>query len=385
MLTIFPDNVPARPGGPALDRIADFSYDADFAPGVDDEAVRAEVYSPVRSPAAYEAPVAAPRPRGVSSRTLVAPEILFSTALLLLTLGVGASLGFRFHLPAGDRAAFVGIHYLYPLIGIAIWGVLAAIGQRRELARTFLIALPCYAIVLVCHFNLKLWAPFINPVMWDAFYWQTDELLRPVVDACFAIRRAVAPAIPLDSNFYMIAFIAMFYISFCIHALRSPQQFRTLFLAALLFQGLGALAYMIAPAVGPFLYETGVEPMQTQGQQGMLAAREALLAGGTAWVAANGGTHITVGLAAMPSLHTGGSFLFLLFAWRYARVLVPLYVALFAFIAVDAVASRWHYVIDLPAGVGLAVLCAWAAERLNARTRDSVSANAAAPAAPAAG
>lgn len=298
------------------------------------------------------------------------PEIWFTAILLGLTLVISAILGFRFHLPAGDRAAFVGIHYLYPLVGVAIWGVLAAVGQRRELARTFFVALPCYAVVLVCHFNLKLWAPHINPALWDGFYWQTDIWARPLIEACFALRRAIAPLIPLDSNFYMTSFIAMFYISFCFHALRSPHQFRTLFLAALIFQGMGALAYLVMPAIGPFLYEAGIEPIQTAAQASMLAVREDILNGGAPWLAANGGTHLTVGLAAMPSLHTGGSFLFLLFAWRYAKVLTPLYVILFTYISIDAVASRWHYLIDLPAGIALAWACAWAAEKLNPRAEN---------------
>lgn len=304
----------------------------------------------------------------MTQRKWLLPEIWFTAGLLGLTLAISAAIGFRFNLPSGERAAFVGIHYLYPLIGVAIWGVLAAIGQRRELARTFFIALPCYAVVLLCHFNLKLWGPHINPILWDDFYWRTDTLMRPLVDACFALRQALAPVIPLDSNFYMTAFVAMFYLSFCFHALRSPHQFRTLFLAALLFQGMGALAYLVMPAIGPFLFETGIEPLQTGAQQSMLAARQELLAGGAEWIAVNGGTHITVGLAAMPSLHTGGSFLFLLFAWRYARVLVPIYLVLFGYISIDAVASRWHYLIDLPAGIALAIACTWAAEKLNPRS-----------------
>jgi len=296
------------------------------------------------------------------------PEVWFTAALVALVLALSAWLGFRVNLPAGDRAAFVGIHYLYPLAGLAIWGAIAAIGQRRVIGRTMFIGLPCYAIVLVCHFNLKLWLPHINPVLWDDLYWRTDTLLRPLVDFCFAARQALAVIVPLHSNFYMGAFIAMFYGSFCLHALRDQHQFRTLFLAALFFQGLGALAYMIMPAIGPFLYEPGIEPQQSSAQLSMLGAREANLAGGAGWIAANGAAHITVGLAAMPSLHTGGSFLFLLFAWRYARVLVAPYSVLFGFIAIDAVASRWHYFIDLPAGIALALVCAWAAERLNPRS-----------------
>lgn len=301
----------------------------------------------------------------MTQRRWLVPEIWFTAAMLTLTLAIGMILDFRFSLPAGDRAAFVGIHYLYPLLGVAAWGVLAFVGQRRELLQTFLIALPCYAIVLVCHFNLKLWAPHINPVMWDHVYWDVDIWMRPLVEICFTLRRAISPLIALDSNFYMTAFIMMFYLSFCIHALRDAHQFRTLFLAALIFQGLGALAYLIAPAIGPFLFETGIEPQQTAAQQSMLAVRQQISAGGSEWIAANGGTHITVGLAAMPSLHTGGAFLFLLFAWRYARVLVPVYLPLFAFISIDAVASRWHYLVDLPAGITLALVAAWSAERIN--------------------
>ena len=293
------------------------------------------------------------------------PEIWFTAAMLGVTLAASAILGFRFNLPGGDRAAFVGIHYLYPLLGVAIWGFIALLGQRKHLAKVFFIALPCYFVVLICHFNLKLWSPHINPILWDELYWKSDVLIRPLVDASFATRRAIDPLIPLESNFYMIAFIAMFYISFCFHALRDPHQFRTLFLATLFFQGLGAIAYLIMPAIGPFIYESGIEPGQTSAQISMLASYRENIAGGADWIAAHGATQLTVGLAAMPSLHTGGSFLFLLFAWRYARVLVPLYIFLFAFISIDAVASRWHYMIDLPVGMALAIGCAHAAERLN--------------------
>ncbi|MFT4027739.1 MAG: phosphatase PAP2 family protein, partial [Novosphingobium sp.] len=294
-------------------------------------------------------------------------EIWLTAALLAAVLAIGGILGFRLNLPRGDSGALVGIHYLYPLIGIAIWGALAFIGQKMHLAQTFLVALPCYAVVLICHFNLKLWAPHINPILWDSLYWQFDIALRPLVDGCLALRRAMAGVVPLDSNIYMTAFISMFYLSFCFHAVRDPHHFRTLFLAALIFQGAGGLAYLVMPALGPFIYETGVEPIQTAAQQSMLRIYHENLDGGSPWISAHGATYLTTGLAAMPSLHTGGSFLFLLFAWRYARVLTVIYVPLFGFIAINAVASRWHYLIDLPVGIALALGSAWIAERLNPR------------------
>lgn len=305
------------------------------------------------------------------------PEVWIAATMIVVTALAGQAIGVPISLPQGDRAAFVGIHYLYPLIGVGILGVITLLTRRRDLAKTFFIALPCYAVVLVCHFNLKLWRPLINPAEWDRLYWSIDQALHPLVAAAMIVRQALFPIVPPDSNLYMTAFITMFYVSFCFHALRTPDKFRTVFIAALVFQSLGALAYMVMPALGPFLYETGVEPQQTLAQHGMLGSYHDLRGGGAPWVAANGGTHITVGLGAMPSLHTGGSFLFLLFAWRYARVLTPLYAVLFGFIMIDAVANRWHYLIDLPVGLGLAWFSAWAAEHLTASAAIDADADAA--------
>ncbi|AKH42006.1 hypothetical protein FHS61_002461 [Altererythrobacter atlanticus] len=299
------------------------------------------------------------------------PDVAFCVAIAAITLGFSLLLDLPFSLPSQAEAAFVGVHYLYPLVGLAAWAGIAVIGQRRRLRSTFLVALPCYAIVMACHFNLKLWAPHINPALWDGFYWEIDSALRPLVDACFQLRELVAPILPLDGNFYIIAFITMFYVSFCYHALRTPDCFRSVFLGALFLQGTGALAYLVMPALGPFLYEPGIEPRQTATQLGMLGVWEDNAAGGHNWLAENGGAYLTTGLAAMPSLHAGGSLLFLLFARRYASELLPIYIPLFSYLCIAAVASRWHYLVDLPIGMILAYACFAAAERLTATGRET--------------
>jgi len=298
------------------------------------------------------------------------PEVWFTAAMVTVVLAISVVLHLPINVPSGERAEFVNIHYLYPLLGVGVWGVFALVGQRRRLAGTFLIALPCYAIMLVCHFNLKLWIPHINPVHWDAQLWSIDQALQPLVQACFALRRLISPIVPLDSNAYLIVFIFMFYISFCYHAVFTPKAFRTLFLAALIFQGMGALAYLVMPAIGPFIYQAGVEPGTTATQAGMLEVYRQNIAGGADWVAHHGSAQIIAGVAAMPSLHCGGSFLFLLFAWRYGKPLLPTYCALFGFIFIDSIANRWHYLADVPVGMALAWACAWAAERLNPHVAD---------------
>src|SRR3546814_14660869 len=64
--------------------------------------------------------------------------------------------------------------------------------------------------------------------------------------------------------------------------------------------------------------------------------------------------------AAMPSLHSASAYLFFLFAWKHGKVLVPLYSFILAYILIMAVASRWHYIIDIPVGMTLA----WASYKL---------------------
>ena len=292
------------------------------------------------------------------------PELAFTLGIAVITAMFCFGWGLPFNLPDPSSAAFVGMHYLYPLLGLFAWAVIAIVGQRNQRAWTFLLALPCYVVVLYCHFNLKLWVPHINPALWDDLYWQIDRALYPLVDASFALRRWGGLVVPLDSPAYLFAFIALFYASFCYHALFTPQHFRKLFLAALLIQGLGALSYMVMPALGPFLYEPGIETLPTSAQAHLLDVYHANIAGGPTWLKEEGRFNLTAGLGAMPSLHSGSTFLFLLFARRYAPVLLPTYCLLFGYILIAAVANRWHYLIDLPVGLLLAWFCYRLSHRL---------------------
>ena len=266
--------------------------------------------------------------------------------------------------PSGDGAAFVGVHYIYPLIGVAVLGIMTFLAGRREVAAGFILALPCYVAILFAHFNLKLWIPHINPRNYDEFYWRTDELVRPIVDACVYVRENLFFFIPYESNFYMLAFIALFYTSFMYHAMKTPEHFRTLVISVLLLQTFGALAYLATPAVGPFIYEKGIDPTITGGQLYMLDFYRSSISQGPVWIANEGGANFAVGLAAMPSLHAAGAFLFFLFALKHGRVLVPLYSFILFFILITSIATRWHYVIDIPVGLAVAWGCLWVAQRI---------------------
>lgn len=291
-------------------------------------------------------------------------------------LSIMTLLSLTLHLPVvfpnSGSAETVGIHYIYPLIGIALLGAGMFLFGKRDVASQYFLAFPCYAMVLFAHFNIKLWIPHINPVHYDALYWQIDMMARPLVDFCMTLRQSMLWLIPYDANFYMISFIGLFYCSFLYHALKTPEYFGKLVVAVLLLQSFGTFAYLIAPAVGPFIYESGTNPYITTSQDSMLGFYQSSVSIGPAWLAQHGGEGFTAGLAAMPSLHAAGAFLFVLFAWRHGRVLVPLYSLIFLFIAVAAIASRWHYLIDLPAGMALSWASLTLAERLTRRRSTAV-------------
>lgn len=290
-------------------------------------------------------------------------EVRFTLAFLALTLALARWLGVEFILPGPDQADFIGIHYLYPLVGLALWAAILTLFSKQNPGPVIIVALPCYAAVMMAHFNIKLWVPDINPRLHDDVYWQIDQALRPLVDAAMTVRHSLNFIVPADSPFYSHGFIAMFYFGFTVHAMQRTEIFRALVIAAITLQAFGALGYLIAPALGPFVFEQGTNTFFTSVQHGMLTAYQTHLAQGTSWVRANGDAMLLTGLGAMPSLHAGGSFLFVIFAWRHCRWISPLPIMLFGFICIAAIASRWHYLIDLPVGMLLAWGCAMLGEK----------------------
>lgn len=290
------------------------------------------------------------------------PEIAISAAMIFIMLLLSMIFDLPILYPSGERAGFVGVHYIYPLMGVGLMEIVTLFVGKRAIAFRFLIALPCYAAVIFAYFNIKLWIPHINPASFDAIYWSTDQILRPIVELCIIIRRSVFFFIPYEANFYMTSYILLFYVSFLYHAIKTPKHFGKLIVAALLLQFFGTVIYLAAPAVGPFIYEAGINPMITEAQHNMLAFYSNSVANGPEFLVENGRANFTVGLAAMPSLHSASACLFFLFAWHHGKILVPLYAFVLIFILTTAVASRWHYVIDIPVGMAIA----WASYRLAA-------------------
>jgi PAP2 superfamily len=289
------------------------------------------------------------------------PEISLAAVFVLISLVISLSCGLPISLPTSASLAFTGMSSLVPAIVIVCGFALIVLTQPAGRAAYFCTALLSYGAIVIIHFNIKLWAPMINPTLWDAQYRAVDDTLRPMIDGALAFHNGLASFVPVD-RLYLFAFLAMFGCSMIVHSCQSFGVFRKVVLASMLVHVVGGLSYLIAPALGPFIEEGGVNAVEQSRQAYMFAAHQASVAGGASWLSSQGSTYLATGLAAMPSLHVASSAVFVYFAWRYERRLSWFYWPLFAFIMIEAVATRWHYLVDIAAGLALTAFCVVAVE-----------------------
>lgn len=293
------------------------------------------------------------RPRANLLSVAGAPELVLAFCFLAIALTFAWALDLPFAVPAADALEFTGMSYGVPLSLIGVLGLFLVGTKQTERLIYYGIAALAYGVILIAHFNVKLWMSLINPALWDDFYWSTDQAVRPMVEASFALHNTLETTLPFGDHLYLFAFLAMFAGSIIVHSAQRFVVFRKVIFSAMLVHVLGALSYLVMPALGPFLYEPGVNALETARQQHMHGGYQALVAGGRPWLADEGSRFMFAAVAAMPSLHVASSAVFVFYAWKHARWLGLAYLPLFVFIIFEAVATRWHYWIDVAAGLAL--------------------------------
>jgi len=277
-------------------------------------------------------------------------------ALLLTSLG-----GMAFAFPSKYALDFVVSHYVggATLVALMAGGVAALRGRAvdRELAlRQFRVILS-FTLILILHFNFKLWSSLLNTTNYDEFYQATDTFLAPAVRGMELVAARVAPLFDRLYNPYHDVFVAMFLAGFAVSALGGLRQFEKVVTAAAMVLVLGGLAYSVAPAFGPFVYGPGHSELATAVQKSMMQNYGWYLS--TGGPADLGAAFFVSGVAAMPSLHMAHAFLLTYYAARSAPISLLVFGPLAVYLATEAVANKFHYLIDLPVGIILAVTCIW--------------------------
>lgn len=303
---------------------------------------------------------------------LHSPSLLPIEVIALISMLAAAIISLAFsqdlYWPNGESAQFAANHYLGPIIPALAVIALPFIGRKREyshssISRALRVIL-AFVVVVFLHFNFKLWAQLVNPVRFDLNYQHIDILFPQVIMACESVRTAFLNWLPFEMvHAYHDLFVAMFILSFLVHAaLGQTEVANRLVTSVAAVLVLGGVAYMAAPAWGPFVYSQGVDPAATGIQRDMARFQAGLIdSAGSLYY----GSQFTAALAAMPSLHAAHSAVFLYFAARHAPLLGVFYVPIFVFLCADAVASKWHYLVDIPAGLAVAAISIWFAYHLH--------------------
>ncbi|MEA4816352.1 MAG: phosphatase PAP2 family protein [Lachnospiraceae bacterium] len=251
------------------------------------------------------------------------------------------------------------LHYVFPLLFATVVHVIAMVlfrllGKAKQgitLKETFvsLLYIPYICAVFFLHFNFKAWMPLVNSLSYDSIFYYLDNL-TPLASFLELAANAFDKG-SFFSELYFFIFFAMFMISFIFHsAMDTFLNFRKVVTGTCIILLLGGVLYWVMPAVGPFIFEKSKLLGFSEEQEGMYNMYLILKNTG---IVPEG--YFGLSLAAMPSLHTANSLYFLLCAKRSQPLLFVLYIPAFIFILIVAVASKYHYIVDLFFGAILAM------------------------------
>ena len=298
------------------------------------------------------------------------PDILVLTLACVAFVGIAGlisrAIGAPFVMPRGESPA-LGTNFSVPLVAAVVGYAVLQIGARATTARRpegepwsrralidlYLLAL--FTLVIYVHFHIKMWIPLINSRNFDATFFAIDNRFRFVIEGLRGVRSAIAVAIPAPDIWYEAAFFSMFSLAFWFHAASRRRWHYHNIVAITLLEMVGPFLYLVTPSVGPFLFEHGDNARATAVQQRMYDEFHALRDGGAGWLEQHGGEYFTAPLAAMPSLHFAVTFVLAYYAVRARLVIAPIVVLAVSWIAIESIVSRWHYLVDLPAGLLLAM------------------------------
>lgn len=264
-------------------------------------------------------------------------EIVFMLFMGAAWVRVGLSAGFD------QSSAMLFLLYLLSLVWVIGW-----CQSRPTPYRWRLRLLLTLTISILCYFSLTTAVPLMhNPSGLATLNWHQDGTLAQwdallLGDAPRGLMLLESPSWVTD--FFMACYLFFFYYlvgGLLYYCLKDLNQFRIIVVGFCTLYALGYVGYMLMPAVGP------VDELGSR-------------TGG--WLTNTGGSIIAQrgnGVDVFPSIHMAASLYLLLFDFKHRRnhfwwVLAPT-VGLW----ISTVYLRYHYGVDLIAGIILALGCVW--------------------------
>ncbi len=241
--------------------------------------------------------------------------------------------------------------------------------MRRQLSirslladiQIFLRLLVCLLLAIYLMLCFKWWA-HTDGVLYDELYESLDKTFAWLKDGFFFLDSLAA----IPHIYYFHLFSGMFLSGYIMCILFEKEQFTRMVTANIAVAILGGLGYMIAPAYGPVFFSVSEDVALRSSQEAMLSVTEAFrTSGGKIFNPA----FFEGVLGAMPSLHIAHAIVITVYNWRL-NVGNGLIFCLFTlYIATYAVVTRFHYIVDLQAGIVLSLLCIIIVDRMYAMHR----------------
>jgi len=268
--------------------------------------------------------------------------------ILALLFTIAAT--FTIRLPAAPRARSSWALHLGLLLAFgAVVGVMASRPRSR-----WVIWARAVATVAVLMF---LYSSLGGPVF-AIIPWRADRLLAGAdralcgghSPALWAARHIGVAGLEFWSLIYGF-FVPFLYLSIFLGCVGRPATEREEFLIGFsVTYAIAYLGYLFLPSTGPIEFFPSVAPPPGGPLHRLILSS----------VAATGGNH-----GAFPSLHVGASAYLCLFDWRHSLLRGMTYAPVVALIGFSTLFLEYHYVVDLLAGIAIAVL----ANRLAASSR----------------
>ena len=236
----------------------------------------------------------------------------------------------------------IGLYAMVSLTRGMVRGNFSAAAFSRDVFQ-FLRLLLALMVALYLMLCFKWWS-HLGPRLYDGAYLQMDQ-------AAGALKRwilALDAALEIPHVFYFRIYAAAFVTSYALSIALAPSVFSRLVTAGAAVCVLGGASYMLAPAYGPLFFSLPQGSIMEETQRIMLEVSEAFRA-------SNGATfdpyRFEAVLGAMPSLHVAHSVVICAYTWSMHRLLGLGYLMIVLYVSVFAVATHFHYLIDLPAGL----------------------------------
>jgi membrane-associated phospholipid phosphatase len=216
------------------------------------------------------------------------------------------------------------------------------------------------AVLVSSYLMLRDLLPAVRSDSLDASLLAADVRLFGVEPA-LAVERFTTPALTEYFAFFYFSYFTLcgVFAFVIVGANTNPTATSEFAVGSAMVLGLGHLGYVLVPAYGPVHHLEHMFREPLAGGRFLRLVQETVAAGGAM-------------KDVFPSLHTAMPVWFALFAWRRARVskhrawlAAAMVTSFFAFnIVCSTIVLRWHYAVDVIAGLALASFAAWCAPRL---------------------